>query len=354
MATSSLDLLLADAELALRLDDLERAAALYERALRTTVDDATRAEALAGIGRLAFRQGDLHGAIAALEESLALAPDAAVANVETLGRAHAVAGQLAEAERVFRRAAEAARARGDGRDALRFTLMLVNTLVDGARFGRAQELLGAALGQAADADGSLGATLTWTQARLHAQQGNFETAARYARRTIELLEGTEDVYRLARAHHPLGFVELELGNYADALAALRRGRELLGEAGNPLERAQFLVEEARAVALLGEPEEAAAVAMGACPVLAADAPHDAARAYAVIAGVFLERGDVARARELYELAADLLEQGENPYLPEVLEGLAHTYELEGRTQEALDLLKRSVAARRRTRRRPAA
>ena len=44
-------------------------------------------------------------------------------------------------------------------------------------------------------------------------------------------------------------------------------------------------------------------------------------------------------------AAELLENESNPYLPEVYEQLGRLLEREGRTQEALDYLKRALAAR---------
>ena len=82
--------------------------------------------------------------------------------------------------------------------------------------------------------------------------------------------------------------------------------------------------------------------------LLADAdPHDAGRSYALLARIFADVGEVERARELYELAAELLENEANPYLADVYEQLGRLLEREGRTQEALEYLKRALSARQR-------
>ena len=85
--------------------------------------------------------------------------------------------------------------------------------------------------------------------------------------------------------------------------------------------------------------------MAVAGLLAAANPHDAGRSYALLASIFADLGEPARAQELYELAAELLENEANPYLPEVYEQLGRLLEREGRTQEALDYLKRALSAR---------
>lgn len=338
--------LLAEADLALRLDDVERAAELFERVLRTAESPSGRAGALAGLGQLAFRRGDPRGAIAALEESLDLQADAPPGALETLGRAYATASRSTEAVRPFELGLAAARARGDAAGARRFSLLLANAFVDCSEIGRAQEVLGGALAGVADADPHLQADLFWTQARLHTMTDHQETAARYARQTIDLLERAEDPYRLGRACHMAAYIELERGNHADALELVRRALELAGEDASPLERARYRIEEARALAHLGESEEAAAVAMAICPILAESEPHDAARGYVVIADAFREGGDAARALELYELGLELLASAPNPWQVDAYTRTAELLEAEGRKDEALRMLKRAVNARR--------
>ena len=91
---------LVEADVALRLDDLDTARDLYERALKTSADARARAEALAGLGRLALLQGDPGQAVDSIEEALGLAPAIATTSpglVLTLGRAYAENGELESA-----------------------------------------------------------------------------------------------------------------------------------------------------------------------------------------------------------------------------------------------------------------
>ncbi len=338
--------LLADADLALRLDDLRLAELLFERVHRSAESSGARAGALAGLGQLDFRRGNPHGAISALEQSLALCADAQPTDLETLGRAYATASDPAGAVRPFELGLEATRARGDMVGATRFALLLANAYIDCSQIGRAQEVLGGALVGLDDADPHQQADLLWTQARLHTLSGNQEAAARYARQTIGLLERAEDPYRLGRACHMAAYIEVERGHYADARELVRRALELSAEDASPLEQARYRIEEARALAHLGEHEEAAAIAMSACAQLAEREPHDAARGYVVIADAFREGGDAARALELYELGLELLDSAPNPWVADACTRAAELLEAEGRKHDALQMLKRAVNARR--------
>jgi tetratricopeptide (TPR) repeat protein len=63
----------------------------------------------------------------------------------------------------------------------------------------------------------------------------------------------------------------------------------------------------------------------------------------VVADVFQELGDTAKARELYELAAEILAPAASRYVLEVYQKLAELLEAEGRKDEALEVLKRAVS-----------
>jgi tetratricopeptide (TPR) repeat protein len=182
----------------------------------------------------------------------------------------------------------------------------------------------------------------WSQSRLHALQKNPKLAARYARQALEILQATELTGYTARAHQLLAYVELERGNADEALRLLRDGRELLGDAASPLERMKFQLEEARALVENGELEPAAALAMETLPLLNEVDPQDAGRGYVVLAGVFLELGDLPRARELYELAVELLERHGLPYLVDAYRGLADVLKRDGKTDEALEVLEKAL------------
>jgi tetratricopeptide (TPR) repeat protein len=73
------------------------------------------------------------------------------------------------------------------------------------------------------------------------------------------------------------------------------------------------------------------------------APEDAARSYTVLGSVYEELGEASRAREVYELAAELLEpRNPNRYLVDVYSRLADLAEAEGRKDEAYDYMKKAV------------
>ena len=288
---------------------LEEAERLYSSLLEGG-STTRRAEALAGLGQIAFRRGEPRKAIPLFEEALtvfspsdASHPDLA----ESLGRSYAMVGELESAIGVFERYRESATQRNDTFQTIQFSVLLAHVLIDSGDLGRAEVLLGSAIALGSGSESpSVRARLFWSQSRLHAERGDPVTAARFARSALELLRLTEDTYRTARAHQLLAHIELERGNAQDALDLLEEGRPLLEASANGLERAQYRLEEARALARLGRSEEAAALAMQISGLLGDAHPADAARSYSVLAGVFEDLGDRGRARELYELAAELL------------------------------------------------
>jgi tetratricopeptide (TPR) repeat protein len=336
---------LAQADVALRMDELDLAADVYTRVVQGASEDADKAEARAGLGQIAFRRGEPHETIELLEEAREV-PDpvrrAAVA--ETLGRAYAMVGELESAIGVFEGSLEDAERRDDDVEVMRFAVLLAYALIDTGNLGRAEELLGRALALGAKSEDPLvRAKLYWSQSRLHAERNDQDTAARYARRALEILLLTEDTYRTARAHQLLAYIELNRGNAEEALALLNQGWPLLERSGNRLERAQYRLEEARALAKLGRSEEAAALAMQVSGLIADAAPEDAARSYTVLGSVYEELGEESRAREVYELAAELLEpRNPNRFLIEVYSKLADLAEGEGRREKAYEYMKKAV------------
>jgi tetratricopeptide (TPR) repeat protein len=339
--------LLVEAEVALRLNGLDDAERLYSSLLEGTTTPSLRAEALAGLAQVAFRRGEPRKAIPLFEEALTLFassdanhPDLA----DSLGRSYAMVGELESAIGVFERYRESAAQRNDAFQTIQFSVLLAHALIDSGNLGRAEELLGAALALGSGSESpSVRAQLYWSQSRLHAERGDPVTAARFARSALEILRLTEDTYRTARAHQLLAHLELDRGNAQEALDILKEGWPLLEASANGLERAQYRLEEARALARVGRSEEAAALAMQISGLIADAHPEDAARSYSVLAGVFDDLGDRGRARELYELAAELLEpRNPNRFLVDVYSHLADIAESEGRKEEAYELMKKAV------------
>jgi tetratricopeptide (TPR) repeat protein len=340
-----------EAEVVLRLGDLDQAERQYARALENARDNVSRADATAGLGQVAFRNGDPRTAMRRFEEALALYGDDESRHpdlADSLGRAYAMVGELESAIAVFERCREEAEKREDNLLALQFSILLAHALIDAGNLGRADELLGQAIIAGKDSQSpSVRAQLYWSQSRLHEQKNDAETAARYARRALELLLLTEDTYRTARAHQLLAYIELSRGNAEHALELLEQGWPLLEQSGNKLERAQYRLEEARALAKLGRGEEAAALAMQISGLISDAAPEDAARGYAVLGSVYEELGESDRAREVYELAAELLEaRNPNRYLIDVYSKLADLADAEGRKEEAYEYMKKAVGQQR--------
>ena len=342
---------LVEAEVALRLGELDEAERLYRRALERAGSDRGSADAISGLGQVAFRRGDPRSALARFEEALELYktdeshyPDLA----DSLGRTYAMIGELESAIAVFERCREAAERNQDTLLALQFTVLLAHALIDVGNLGRAEELLGTALALGKGSQSpSVRAQLYWSQSRLHDERNDAETAARYARRALELLLLTEDTFRTARAHQLLAYIELNRGNAAEALELLAQGWPLLEASGNKLERAQYRLEEARALAMLGRREEAGALAMQISGLIADAAPEDAARSYTVLGSVYEALDEPSRAKEVYELAAELLEsRNPNRYLIEVYSKLADLADTAGRKEEAYEYMKKAVGMQR--------
>ncbi len=333
-----------DALLALRLGDEDRAIEVLTEAVgRTGTRDELRAHA--GFGQIAFKRGDHAAAIDHFEQALArpgLDGAERAAAVEALGRAYALSGEAESAISLFEQALASAEQREDLIERLRFGVLLANALIDSGSLGRAEELLGGALAASAnDADPLTHVRLWWAQSRLHSFKGESELAARYARLALDVLEQTEHVTYAARAHQLLAHIEIDRGRAEQALDLLESGYPLIVASGNKFEKAIFELERARALARLGRQEEAAAAAMQTTSTLAEASPVDAGRAYALVAEVYEELGDAARARELYELAAEILSATDR-YRVHVLSRLAALLEAQGRTEAALALLKQAL------------
>jgi tetratricopeptide (TPR) repeat protein len=346
------DLGLLDAELSLRMDDVAAAEDRYGLALEAAVADRDRARALAGLGQVAYRRGDPRAAVDLLERAVELAPELGCepGAADTLGRAYAHLGELESAIGVFERCLEACERRGDTIQAVQLSVLLACALMDSGNLRRAEELLGRALALGHNLnDPQVRVHLYWTQSKLHIEKNDPETAARYAGRALELLRLTEDTHRTARAYQLLAQIEVDRGDAEEALSLIHQGWPLLERTGNVLERAHFRIEEARALARLGREEEAAALAMELTGQLrnAQALPEEVGRAYALLGDIFADLGDSARAQELYELAAELLER-HNPtrYVVEVYTKLADLLEAQGQKEAAFDLMKKALGAQR--------
>jgi tetratricopeptide (TPR) repeat protein len=337
---------LLEAEVALRLDQVELAEHLFTEALSYSPGDVARGRALAGLAQIAFHEGDLDTVVEQLEDARSLLGDDVAEHPhieDTLGRAYAMRSEYEESIAVFERALERARSRGDESDEARFAVLLANALIDGRNLPRAEEVLGGAIARAREASNpTVRARLYWSQSRLNTARGNHDAAARYARKALAAIEATEHVQSAARAHHLLAYIEIERGNAEEALALLGQGLLLLEQGGTRFERALFQLEEARALVKLGRLEEARELAADVAAVLEETSTGDAVRSYGVLAEVFVVLGERDRALNLYELAIERADKWSSPFLREVYARMAQLLEDEGRKDEAYAVLKKAL------------
>ena len=337
---------LLDAEVSLRLGELDEAVRLYTEVLDAAVTTSVRARALAGLGQIAYERGEPRRAIELLEQAVRVS-NVAVSDqpalADTLGRAYAAVDDFGPALRIFRHSLAAAEERMDTVESIRFGVLLANTYIDSNELAAAETLLEKTVALAPNAsDPIFRARIFWSQSRLYAMREDATTAARYARKALELLELTEHTHYAARAHHLLAHVELDRGNAAEALDLIDRGLPLIGASGNRAELALFRLERARALVELDRKEEAGVLAAESAELLTDVAPHDAGRGYALIGEILEAVGDTPGACERYEQALALLEGGPLRYMIEVYGKLAALHEAEGRSEEALAVLKEAM------------
>lgn len=336
---------LRDAEIALRLDETESAETLFSQALEVSDDDASRSLALEGLAQVALRTGDPRRAVELAEESLSAVgkqPEMNPTLAETIARAYANLGELPPAIAVLRRCVEYYE--NDVVQFVRFSALLGAALTDAGNFAEADSVIGDALARGREiADPYIQARLYWSRSRLLLEAGRSDAAEEYARRTLEILRATEDGYAIGHILQTLAQITTDLGRSEEALKLLDEGWPMIAAFATPIEKAQFKIEEARALAALGETERAGALAMELNQTIGAIEPTDAGRAYALLGEIFATIGDAARAREVLELAVEILElQPPSRYLVGTYTQLAAVLKQQGEPELALEVLERAM------------
>ena len=337
--------LLRDAEIALRLDDVDEAMALFSQALDETEDSSSRSRALEGLAAIALRSGEPRRAVELAEQALELMgqqPEDRPTLAETLARAYAALGEIAPAIAVLERCVE--HFQGEPVQFVRFSTFLGAAFTDNGNFADAERVIGSAIARGREiADPYTRARLYWSESRLLQEQGNSEAAEQYARKTLDTLRATEDGYAIAHILQTLAHINLDLDRPAEALDLLREGWPNIATMGTPLEITQYQIEEARALAALGEAEQAAALAMDLTQRLAESHPLDAGRAFLLLAEIFAATGEDGRALELYELAIERLEQTPpSRHMIKAYKNLAALHRKRGDTERALEVLERAL------------
>lgn len=336
---------LREAEIALRLDDVEEARALYQAGLEDATDAAVRSAALEGLAEIALRTGDPQLAVDLAEQALEAtgeAPERRPSLANCLARSYAALGELAPAIAVLERCVE--HFSSDPVQFVRFSALLGAALTDNGNFAEAERAIASALARGRElVDPYARARLYWSESRLLQEQGNSEGAERYALRTLEILRATEDAYAIGLILQMLAHINIDLGRPADALELLREGWPKIAATASPLEVTQYRIEEARALSAVGEHERAAALAMELTQQLGEAHPLDAGRAYLLLAETFDAARDTSRAGELYELAIELLEERPpSRHLVTAYREYATLLKASGESDRALDVLERAL------------
>jgi tetratricopeptide (TPR) repeat protein len=352
-ARESLELRLADAELALRFDDDAETAEQTLRAILREAeeagDDSTAMRAHATLGLAAHGRADFELAIAELECALTsgrLSPASHPDLYGTLGHAYSSADQTDRAVALFEHCLrEIEEESPESRVAyIRFASYLSYALSDLGELARARGVLAQALGRADEGvDPYSRIRLHGSQARLAASDRDPQTALHELRRAIALLETTEDTRQLGRAHLLYAEVLTLEGDPVPAGDHLELAEQLLGDHADRDDLYWLRTEQARRAAELGDGDEAVARANEALDLIGdADPAEQGSALWALGQGLAAaDRGDEAvvalrRAVELLESQGRWREAGQaSRALGSLLRGL-------GRTEEAFDALERAT------------
>jgi tetratricopeptide (TPR) repeat protein len=345
-----------EARVALHMDDLDVASELANAALDRAKSNADRARASALFGEIDLHRGDVPAAIDSLERARSLDAGLEAADpqfAESLGRAYARASEYESAIAVFERNRARAAEEGDLVNELRFSSLLANAYADTANFPAAEAVLARAINLSDQVDRPFERAKTlWTQSRLHSFKKDPAGAARYAERALEILEVSDQSFHAGLAHLLLAHIELDRGNAEHAYELLERGEPTIVASGRAHNIASLRVDQAWALAQLGENERAAAAAMEAVGLLNKVGAIDAGRGYVIIAGIYETLGEEEKALEVYELAIEMRERLPNRYLDEAYAKYAALLERRGDKDAALEVLKRAMNVSTETRSRP--
>jgi len=337
-----------EARVAIRLGDFEAARMLAERLLAAARSNADRGQASALFGEIALHTDTPEAAVEQLERALLLDERLEASDLhfsETLGRAYARALEYESAAAVFTRNRDRAAEVGDALNEVRFSSLLANVYSDTSNFAAAEQALSRAINASAEiGDPYTRAKMLWAQSRLHALQGDAETAARYAQRALEILEVADYGVHVGFAYQLLAHIELDRGESDRALELLDRALPLVSGSGRVFELASLRIEQARALAQLGRSEEAGAVAMQAVGAADELGELEAGRCFVLIAGVYETLNEDDRAIELYELAVEKLGAVPNRFAGEAYAKLAGLLERRGDKDAAYEVLKRAMNA----------
>ena len=348
------ELRLADAELHLRLND---APADVERELEALIADARSAGDPAVVAgaevALAFASS-LHGrheeaaarfeqAIKTYDVSVATRPDV----YATLGRTYALLGDTERAIELFENCLRRLEdeASEDVAARARFATYLSYALSDSGALDEAQRVVSDAIENADQVvDPITHARLQWSMARLSSMQGRQSTALKYARRAVALLEATENVLDLARAHVLCASIFALKDRLDEAARHLDVAERLFGTNPDPRDLAYLRTEQAQVAAARADAAGAVAYARESLELLGDADPAEQGLARAALGRGLAAGGDDEGAHRELERGFELLvEHGRWRDARRCADMLAHALRSLGRDAEAKRVLERAGA-----------
>jgi tetratricopeptide (TPR) repeat protein len=310
------ELRMADAELRLRLDDVEGAEGELRDLLAESIqsgDTLGAARAHSSLGFVAFQAGRHPEAIEHLEASLELLAPSPAARPDiyaTLGQAFALIGRPERAVELFRRCLDELEQQSPRDDAtyVRFSTYLSYALSDLGDLSGAQAAVQQALAHTGrESDPYTRVRLYWSLARLAEFEGRGVTALAYVRRAIALLEATDDTLHLARAHQFSARILLLPGGDLDkAEAELERADELFGKHASAADTAGLRTDQAWLAAQQGHGEDALELAQEALALIGELDPSERGRAWRAAAEAYVALGRIDEADGAFRRAAGLL------------------------------------------------
>lgn len=347
------ELRLTDAQLDLRLGNAAEAEAKLAELFNDAVaagDHSVAAQARIALALAADDRGDHAGAIAGFEQAFELERPSPLERIDvyaTLGRAYGALGHSEREISLYEQCLEELAELGSEHvaTAARYRIFLSYALSDTGQFSRAQDLLREALSDSETTDDPyMRIRVYWSLARLSEMEGHSVVALRYARRAIALLEATEDELQRGRAHLLAAWIMNSAHDPQGARQQLDRAERLFSDAASVDDIAILHVEQARMHALLGEGEQACAMAREAIALLD-DTQHGAilGTAYWALGEGLALGGDVDASTDAFGRGVDLLEQNRRwREAAEAGRAWARVLRDAGRQEEALDALDRSA------------
>lgn len=340
------ELRLTDLELAVRLGETEGA----EDALRELLEEAAAAadaacafRARVALAAICEAREDVAETIELLERALEDEPfqPAEIVDVYAqLGRAYAAFGRPRQAVELFERCYDGSSENPSAQ--ARYATLLSYALTDMGDLVRAEEVVRTALeGMRDSADPYMRVRLYWSLARLATTEGRASVALTNIRKAIALLETTEDMLNLARAHVLASAILLERDDASGASAHLDHAERLFGVGIANQDLVELKIQRSRIARLQGDDDAAVALARDA---LAVDSKAvDRGQALAALADGLALRKEVDAADGAYSEAVELLAgEGRWRAAAGTCRAWARMLRDHGREAQALDVLDRAA------------